>query len=157
MSYVQQVLQPGESVRLRTNLHWFVYLPSLIALVIGLSLGAWYYVRLDTAEGQFNLLLLIGTLTALATGLLLAGFAWLKRYGTEIAVTNHRVIYKTGLIRRHTTEINMDKIESVDVDQGILGRVFGYGTVTIRGTGEAVEPISDIGDPLDFRNAIMVR
>jgi uncharacterized membrane protein YdbT with pleckstrin-like domain len=157
MSYVQQVLQPGETVRLRTNLHWFVYLPSLIALVIGMSLGAWYYARLDTAEGQFNLLLLIGTLIPLATGLLLAAFAWLKRYGTEIAVTNHRVIYKTGLIRRHTTEINMDKIERVDVDQGILGRVFGYGTVTIRGTGEAVEPISNIGDPLDFRNAIMVR
>src|SRR3954465_529049 len=106
MNYVQQVLRPGECVRLGTTLHWFMYLPSLIALIISLSLGGWYYARLDTAEGQFNFVLLIGTLIALATGLLLAVFAWLKRYGTEIAVTNHRVIYKTGLIRRHTTEIN---------------------------------------------------
>ena len=51
----------------------------------------------------------------------------------------------------------MDKIESVDVDQSVLGRMFGYGTVTIRGTGEAVEPLRDIADPIAFRNAIMVR
>jgi uncharacterized membrane protein YdbT with pleckstrin-like domain len=84
-------------------------------------------------------------------GVLLAITAWLKRFGTEIAVTDRRVIYKTGLIRRHTTEINMDKIESVDVDQSVLGRMFGYGTVTIRGTGEAVEPLRDIADPIAFR------
>jgi uncharacterized membrane protein YdbT with pleckstrin-like domain len=51
----------------------------------------------------------------------------------------------------------MDKVESVDVDQSILGRMFGYGTVTIRRTGEAAEPFRDIADPIDFRNAIMVR
>jgi uncharacterized membrane protein YdbT with pleckstrin-like domain len=102
-------------------------------------------------------MLVLGTLVFVTVGVLLAIAAWLKRFGTEIAVTNRRVIYKTGLIRRHTTEINMDKIESVDVDQSVLGRLFGYGTVTIRGTGEAVEPLRDIADPIDFRNAIMVR
>jgi uncharacterized membrane protein YdbT with pleckstrin-like domain len=152
MSYLQQVLQPGESVRFRTNVHWFVYLPAIAALMIGLALGGWYY-----WNDQYSLVLLLGALVFGTAGVLLAITAWLKRFGTEIAVTDRRVIYKTGLIRRHTTEINMDKIESVDVDQSVLGRMFGYGTVTIRGTGEAVEPLRDIADPIAFRNAIMVR
>jgi uncharacterized membrane protein YdbT with pleckstrin-like domain len=152
MSYLQQVLQPGESVRFRTNVHWFVYLPAIAALMIGLALGGWYY-----WNDQYSLVLLLGALVFGTAGVLLAIAAWLKRFGTEIAVTDRRVIYKTGLIRRHTTEINMDKIESVDVDQSVLGRMFGFGTVTIRGTGEAVEPLRDIADPIAFRNAIMVR
>jgi uncharacterized membrane protein YdbT with pleckstrin-like domain len=152
MSYLQQVLQPGESVRFRTNVHWFVYLPAIAALMIGLALGGWYY-----WNDQYSLVLLLGALVFGTAGVLLAITAWLKRFGTEIAVTDRRVIYKTGLIRRHTTEINMDKIESVDVDQSVLGRMFSYGTVTIRGTGEAVEPLRDIADPIAFRNAIMVR
>src|SRR5829696_8589656 len=90
-------------------------------------------------------------------GVLLFIPAWLKRFGTEIAVTDHRVIYKTGLVQRDTTEINMAKIESVDVSQSILGRVFGFGTLTIRGTGETIEALRNIASPLQFRNAIMVR
>jgi uncharacterized membrane protein YdbT with pleckstrin-like domain len=152
MSYLQQVLQPGESVRFRTNVHWFVYLPAIAALMIGLALGGWYY-----WNDQYSLVLLLGALVFGTAGVLLAIAAWVKRFKTKIAVTDRRVIYKTGLIRRHTTEINMDKIESVDVDQSVLGRMFGYGTVTIRGTGEAVEPLRDIADPIAFRNAIMVR
>src|SRR5215208_1232376 len=83
--------------------------------------------------------------------------AWLKRFGTEIAVTDRRVIYKTGLVQPDTTEINMAKIESVDVSQSILGRVFDFGTLTIRGTGETIEALRNIASPLQFRNAIMVR
>ena len=152
MSYVQQVLQPGETVRFRTNVHWFVYLAAITALLIGCVLGGWYY-----ATEQTSLVLLLGPLVFVAIGLLLAIAAWLKRFGTEIAVTDRRVIYKTGLIRRRTTEINMDKIESVDVDQSVMGRLFGYGTVTIRGTGKAVKPLRDVADPIDFRNAILAQ
>jgi uncharacterized membrane protein YdbT with pleckstrin-like domain len=152
MSYVEQVLQSGETVKLRTNLHWFVYLPALLAFIATVGLGAWWY-----QDGQTNFFLAIGSLVVLAAAILLGISGFLKRFGTEIAVTPLRVIYKRGLIRRSTTEINMDKIESVDVDQSIFGRLFSYGTVTIRGTGEAVEPIRDIADPIAFRNAIMVR
>ena len=72
-------------------------------------------------------------------------------------MTDRRVIYKTGLVQRETTEINMAKIESVDVSQSILGRVFDFGTLTIRGTGETIEALRNIASPLQFRNAIMVR
>src|SRR5829696_7458968 len=100
------------------------------------------------------MLLILSGLSALA-GVLLFIPAWLKR--TEIAVTDRRVIYKTGLVQRETTEINMAKIESVDVSQSILGRVFDFGTLTIRGTGETIEELRNIASPLQFRNAIMVR
>ena len=69
-------------------------------------------------------------------------------------MTDRRVVYKTGLIRRHTIEMNMDKVESVNVDQSILGRIFGYGTVDIRGTGGGLEPLRNIRDPLAFRNHV---
>jgi uncharacterized membrane protein YdbT with pleckstrin-like domain len=62
---------------------------------------------------------------------------WLQCWITEIAVTNRRVIYKKGLIRRQTNEMNMDKVESVKIDQSILGRMLDYGSVTILGTAKA--------------------
>jgi len=64
------------------------------------------------------------------------------------------VIYKTGFIRRHTVEMNMDKVETVDVDQSILGRLLGFGTIRVRGTGQGIESLRGIGDPIGLRNAI---
>ncbi|MEI6679093.1 MAG: PH domain-containing protein [Mariniphaga sp.] len=75
----------------------------------------------------------------------------LDRYTDEFAVTNRRVIVKTGLISRRTLEMNLSKIESVNVDQSIFGRILGYGTITIIGTGGTRESFPDISDPLKFR------
>ena len=92
----------------------------------------------------------IGTGVVLLTGL----GAFIRRATTELAVTDHRVIYKTGLLSRHTIEMNRDKVESVDVDQTVAGRIFGYGTIVVRGTGGSLEPIRNIADPLTFRSYI---
>jgi uncharacterized membrane protein YdbT with pleckstrin-like domain len=129
-----------------------VYLKALIALIVGLALLGWYY-----AEGQSVFILLFGGVVFTLTAVVLAIPAWLRRLATEVAVTDRRVIYKTGLIQRHTIEINIDKIESADVDQSILGRIFGFGSITIRGTGEGVEPLRNIAQPLQLRNAVLVR
>ena len=152
MSYVREVLQPGEEIRFRTNVHWLVYLPAMMMFVLGIAFALWY----TAAPSQHLTLLILSALSAVP-GVLLFIAAWLKRFGTEIAVTDRRVIYKTGLVQRDTTEINMAKIESVDVSQSILGRVFDFGTLTIRGTGETIEALRNIASPLQFRNAIMVR
>src|SRR4029077_10055333 len=64
------------------------------------------------------------------------------------------VIYKTGIFQRHSMEMNRSKVETVGVDQSILGRILGYGTVMVRGTGGSFEPIRFIGDPLSFRSHI---
>jgi uncharacterized membrane protein YdbT with pleckstrin-like domain len=76
---------------------------------------------------------------------------------TEFAVTDRRVIYKRGFISRHTVEMNMDKIESVDVDQSLLGRLFNYGTIHVLGTGQGIECLRQIGAPLALRNAITAK
>jgi len=72
---------------------------------------------------------------------------------SEFAITSKRVIIKVGLISRHTVEMNLSKIESVNVSQGIFGRILGYGTIVIVGTGGTKEPFHRIANPLGFRKA----
>jgi len=88
-------------------------------------------------------------------GLLLFLAAWIQYKTTEFAVTDRRIIAKTGLISRKTVEIFLDKVESLNIDQGILGRILDYGTVTIRGTGSTSEPIERISAPLALRKHFM--
>lgn len=89
---------------------------------------------------------------------LLALIVWIQTWvivaTTEIAVTDRRVIVKRGLIRRSTMEMNLRQVESVQVNQTVLGRLLDYGTVTIKGTGSGIEPISKIAEPLRLRHAI---
>ncbi|HKH97158.1 MAG TPA: PH domain-containing protein [Beijerinckiaceae bacterium] len=151
MSYVNEVLQPDETVRFRTNVHWSVYLKAITALVIGLALLAWYW-----RDGTGSMVLLLAAAAFGVSALILVVPPFLERLGTEIAITDRRIIYKTGLVQRHTVEISMDKVESVDVDQSVLGRIFGYGTVTVRGTGEAAEPLRNVAAPIALRNAVLV-
>ncbi len=80
-----------------------------------------------------------------------------RRWITETDVTNMRVVHKEGFIKRRTFEMSLDKVEIVDVDQSILGRIFGWGDVTIRGVGEGVERVKMIGSPIEFRSHITAR
>src|ERR1700755_1246499 len=83
--------------------------------------------------------------------------AWVHRWTTETDVTNLRVVHKTGFIKRQTFEMSLDKVESVDVNQNILGRILNYGDVMVRGVGEGAKTIETIASPLDFRNHITAR
>ena len=83
--------------------------------------------------------------------------AWIHRWTTELAITDRRIVFKRGLIRRRSIEMNMDKIESVDVDQSILGRILDYGDITVRGTGTGFEPLQNIDTPIEFRNHVTAR
>jgi uncharacterized membrane protein YdbT with pleckstrin-like domain len=75
----------------------------------------------------------------------------LERWSDEFVITNKRIICKTGIFSRRTLEMNLNKIESVNVDQGIIGRIFGYGTITIIGTGGTRESFPDIARAVEFR------
>jgi uncharacterized membrane protein YdbT with pleckstrin-like domain len=83
--------------------------------------------------------------------------AWFHRWTTETDVTNMRVVHKAGFIKRRTFEMSLDKVESVDVNQSILGRLMNYGDVTIQGVGEGTQTITTIARPLSFRSAITAR
>ena len=95
---------------------------------------------------------LAGVLAVVALGFLFR--EWFVQWTTEIAVTDRRIIYKEGFVRRSTVEMHMDKVESVDVEQTIMGRLLDYGTVTVKGVGTGFEPLKMIAAPLDLRNHI---
>ena len=152
MSYLDRVLQPDETVIHRGKIHWLVYWPAVLFLLIAL-IGLFGYVSFPDQATVMIAAILVG-----AIGFVLAWLiGFLKRWSTEIAVTNRRVIFKEGLVARRTFEMNMDKIESVDVDQSIAGRIFNYGTVTVRGVGSGSEPLKKISSPLELRNRVLVR
>jgi uncharacterized membrane protein YdbT with pleckstrin-like domain len=73
---------------------------------------------------------------------------------SEFAVTNRRVVIKVGLVSRKTVELNLEKVESIGVEQTVLGRILGYGTIVVVGTGGTKEPFRGIADPMGFRRAV---
>ncbi len=152
MSYVDKVLQPGESVMARASIHWVTYLSGVLVLAAGFVI----YIAARPAQGFLPLTAIVALLPTVL-GLALIFRAWLARLGTEIAVTNLRVIYKSGVISRRTVEMNVDQIESVEVDQSIAGRMLGYGDIAVHGTGEGIENIRLIADPLTVRSAMTAR
>ncbi len=153
MAYVNSVLQPGETVKVIGRLHWINYIKSFLLLVIAVALLV--YGMQDTTKVQRTVTYIGWLVLAVAVVMLLS--SWFRRQMTELSVTNHRVIYKTGFLRRHTVEMNMDKVETVNVDQSIMGRILGYGTIHVLGTGQGIEGLSRIGRPIEVRNAITAR
>ncbi len=152
--YIDDILQPGEKVLYSTNAHWMFYLPAIAAWVVALVLLI--LSRSTTTEGVVLFCLSASAVVGDRRAVLDAK-AWFHRWTTETDVTNLRVVHKTGFIKRRTFEMSLDKVESVDVNQSILGRILDYGDVTMRGVGEGAETIKTIASPLEFRNYITAR
>ena len=105
MGYITKVLRPDEKLLATGKLHWIIYRLAIISMLVAVIL--WFVI------GE------AAPILRMTAFVLFAGFAvliaikeWLEQWITEIAITDRRVIYKTGLIRRQTAEMNMDKIES---------------------------------------------
>ncbi len=152
--YIDEILQPGEKVLYSTNAHWMFFLPAIAAWAVALVLLI--LSRTVTADMLTLVCLALAAIAGLAA-LYWTATAWFHRWTTETDVTNMRVVHKTGFVKRRTFEMSLDKIESVDVNQSILGRILNYGDVTILGVGEGFEKIQTIASPLAFRNAITAR
>jgi uncharacterized membrane protein YdbT with pleckstrin-like domain len=136
MSYVESNLVSGEQVVAFGKVHWYVYVPGAISVVLGIAL-----LKMTGVLGGFLIL----------AGLILLIRGWFHSFSTELAITNKRVIAKFGFIRRHTVELLHSKIEGFSVEQSIMGRIFNFGTVVVNGTGAGKTPIPRIAAPLDFR------
>jgi uncharacterized membrane protein YdbT with pleckstrin-like domain len=152
--YIDDILQPGEKVLYSTNAHWIFYLPAIGAWIVALIL---FVLSRMTVPDVVGLTCLAASAVVAIAALYWTGRAWFHRWTTETDVTNMRVVHKTGFIKRRTFEMSLDKVESVDVNQSILGRILNYGSVTVRGVGEGAETIDMIASPLDFRNHITAR
>jgi uncharacterized membrane protein YdbT with pleckstrin-like domain len=138
MGYVSDNLMPGEEVVHLGKIHWFIYMPGAILMLLGILL-------LEIGVGI--ILMLVAFILWVRAALL--------QITVELAVTTKRVIAKAGLIRRDTIELNHNRVESLNVSQSIFGRMLDFGNITIGGTGGARMPIPSVADPLGFRRKAM--
>ena len=147
MSYVEDHLLPGEELRYRAHLHKFIYVgPILLSLAL-LAGGIW---------ALLNDLILAGLVIVAVASFPLA-YAYVSYTSSEFAVTNKRLIIKVGWIQRRTLETMLSKVEAIGVDQTMFGRLFGFGTITVTGTGGTKEPFANIANPLDFRRQVQAQ
>jgi uncharacterized membrane protein YdbT with pleckstrin-like domain len=150
--YIDEILQPGEKVLYSTNAHWIFYLPAIAAWIVALVL-----LMAAAAVPSLALAAWAGAAVIAVAAIYFTIKGWFHRLSTETDVTDRRVVQKTGFINRRTFEMSLDKIESVDVNQSIMGRILNYGDVTILGVGEGKQKIATIASPLAFRSAITAR
>ncbi len=152
MSYLDKILQPDETALITGKKHWIIYAPGAVCIGIAILIAG-------AGSGMAHLATVAQIVAAIIglVGVVLLLREWFEQWTTEIVVTNRRVVYKTGFISRKTTEMNMEKIESVVVDQSLFGRILGYGSLDVRGTGVGMEKLNRIAAPLALRNAITAR
>jgi uncharacterized membrane protein YdbT with pleckstrin-like domain len=155
MGYVDRVLQPGEKIRMTTTVSWTTYIPGALLCILGLIIFFIFFIQPGPDHSHFLTMLVVAIAILLfLVGSVLAVRAWFRRMTTEVAVTDRRIIFKRGFVNRHTVEMHMDKVESVDVNQSILGRIFNYGDIVVHGTGDSVEPLRAIDRPIEFRSQV---
>ena len=140
MSYVERNLLPNEQITYRAKLHWIIYILPAIVFVIAILVALGGSLAAAGVVGVIGLILLMPP--------------WIKANSSEFAITNKRVLIKVGLIRRHSLELLLQKVEGIGVDQGILGRILGYGTITVSGVGGTKEAFKMISKPLEFRRQV---
>ncbi len=138
--YIKKALISGETLQYQGRVTKIPFIPYYI-------LG--FFLIFGVFSGQPE-----GYLMSLA-GLLLMVTPVIIYYTTELGITNKRIIAKTGLIMRNSVELNLDRVESIRVEQGILGRIFNYGTVILAGAGNPHAPMKRISNPLEFRKACL--
>jgi uncharacterized membrane protein YdbT with pleckstrin-like domain len=128
VSYIEDSLSAGEKVERLFKLHWFAWVPMWIWIILGVpTIGITWFIAL---------------------------YEFLRLRFTEQGVTNKRVILKTGIISRKTEEMKLTSIETVELDQGIWGRIFGFGTIKVTGRGISDVVYKGIDDPMAVKRQI---
>jgi uncharacterized membrane protein YdbT with pleckstrin-like domain len=146
MSYLDDHLLDGEQIVYRARLHWIIFGGAIFMVALGFALA----LALQAIQPGYWYL----GLALVGIGLLLAIGPAIRYVSSEFAVTDKRVLAKHGFIERESIETLLSKIEAISVDQGIVGRVFDYGSITITGTGGTEESFPRISQPLEFRRQI---
>ena len=158
MSYVESNLVPGEVLICETRLHWIVMIWHIVVgcLLLGLpGVLLLYYALSQTGIDSKTLHIMeAGGVALLVCGVVAVLMGMVRRNATEMAVTNRRVVIKTGLASRKTIEMLLDKVESIEVSEPAFGRMLGYGTIVVIGTGGTPEPFHQVAHPLEFRSHV---
>ena len=158
MSYIDKTLVPGERVVYTTRLHWIVMLGHIVLGLIAIVGGAFlfYYASYhrDTLQTPTIHEIIGGGIVLVVAGLIIFFVGSVRRNTTEMAVTTRRVVIKKGLTSRTTIEMLLNKVETIEVSEPTLGRMLGYGSITMIGTGGTSEPFHKMSHPLQFRSAV---
>jgi uncharacterized membrane protein YdbT with pleckstrin-like domain len=159
MSYIDKSLGDGEAVIARARFHWLynlsAWLQLLVPAVLLITLLSWASRQsdfLDTGNPVTWTLALVGLWFVL--GLISFLRMMILKWTTEVGVTSHRFVEKYGVLSMRTNEIALPNIEGIKVHQSLLGRIFGYGTIRIEGTGVDTVTTPNIADPVSFVRAI---
>src|SRR6185312_10653341 len=158
MSYIEATLVPGETVVYQTRLHWIVMLRHLLLgllLLAGAGALLSYFLNQPRMANTSEHLVEGGAAALLVCGIAAIVAGVVRRNATEMAVTTRRVVIKQGLVSRTTIEMLLNKIETIEVTEPMMGRMLGYGSITIVGTGGTSEPFHKIAHPLQFRNEVL--
>ena len=163
MSYFDETSATGEKLIHSGKFHWyydviaFGWLFSMVGLAIVFTQFAAPFVQKNLPEGvNSNIVIAIIAFVIILNGLVRFLAMMVQRRSTEILITNRRLIFKRGIIARRIDEVQTDRIEGCIVYQGLIGRILGYGTVVVRGTGIGEIFLPPLQDPLSFRRAIDV-
>jgi uncharacterized membrane protein YdbT with pleckstrin-like domain len=164
MSYVERSLVPGETLLYQTRHHWMVLIGPLMMTLMFLALAAGLLVEAIEAKNGKGMVAGASTeavhgmdfvaiaLVAAAIGAI--GYGVAKRNATEMAVTDRRVLIKTGMGSRRTLDLMLSRVESIGVEETFFGRMLGYGSVVVRGTGGTPESFVMIAHPQVFRRNV---
>ena len=156
MGYVERNLVPGENLVYRTGCHWIVMLWPLVGglalATVGFVLlaGGWMGTR---KGGSYPEMIGLGIAGLVGAVVVIAGGV-IRRTATEVGVSNKRVLIKTGLFSRRSIEVLLPKVESIGVNESAFGRMLGYGTVIVRGTGGTFETFDKIAHPEELRRQV---
>lgn len=143
MGYIDNNLMNNEKLLYRAKLHWIIFWEPLFFFVLAIGLYVYFGEGVKTVS---LILLVLGVISAILP---------IINYTTsEFGVTNRRVIVKVGFIRRKSLEVMLNKVEGIHVDQSILGRILGYGSIVVSGTGGTKDPFKNISNPLTFRRSV---
>jgi len=155
MGYIEKNLIEGESVVYQARLHWILFMkPAIVSLIFASVAGALFYFASDSIDADNTWLMQRIGVALVVVAIIPIVVGAIRRSAREYAVTNKRVVMQTGVVGRKTEEVFLNKIESIGVDQNVAGRMFGYGTVTIRGTGGSFGPFERVSGPLELRRQI---
>jgi uncharacterized membrane protein YdbT with pleckstrin-like domain len=157
MGYIEKDLIPGEQILYKTRLSSVVLIRPIVEAIVLCILGGlsvWGARNEQPSNPTLYKVLAIIAILLFVAALARLIFGFVKRNSTEMAVTNRRVLIKWGIASRRTLEILLAKVESISVDEPFWGRMFGYGTVVIRGTGGTPEPIVKVSRPAEFRRMV---
>lgn len=156
MAYAEKNLAPGESIVYRARYHWIYYRTTLALLLVAAVFGLWWWISGQRLEaGATSSVFGTIALVLLAAALVHFLLRRIRASADEFVVTTRRVIRKTGLVAREAEHAPIEKIQDITVDQGVMARLLGYGTVILETASESGRIVlPDIADPERFRSAI---